>query len=97
MSTVTSQNFDLLIAYILPGFVSVWGAGHFSETLQGWLSASPGDSPTIGGFLYVTLASIGAGALVSAIRWLIIDRAYRHTGIPEPNWDFSSGPESSCG
>ena len=54
MREVTGRNFGLLIAYILPGFVSLWGLAEFSPSVKSWLAAStatPGAMPTVGGFL----------------------------------------------
>ena len=89
MQQLTSKNFGLLIANLLPGFTALWGASQFSETVRMWLGTTPSDAPSVGGFLYVTLASIGAGMTVSAVRFLVIDRIHHRTGISEPRWDFS--------
>ena len=88
LRAVTSQNFGLLIAYILPGFVTLWGLSHVSETVNHWLGSDI-DGPTVGGFLYVTLASVGAGLTVSTLRWLVIDAIHHRTGIVQPDWDYS--------
>lgn len=93
MKVVSSDNFGPLIAYLLPGFVSLWGVSYFSETVHTWLAAAPQAAPTVGGFLYATLASTAAGLLVSAVRWAVVDRLYHRTGIREPRWDFSRLPE----
>lgn len=84
------QNFGLLIAFVLPGFMAVWGIGFLSPIVHGWLLARPDQAPTIGGFLYVTLASIAAGVTISAVRWLVIDSLHHSTGIPIPEWDYSN-------
>ena len=89
MRAITNQNFGLLIAYVLPGFVALWGLSHVSATIAAWLGSSPTDMPTVGGFLYVTLASVGAGLTVSTMRWLVIDTIHHRTGIPAPDWDFT--------
>ena len=89
---VSGKNFGLLIAFVLPGFVSLWGVSHFSPTLRAWLLASSvasGDSASVGGFLYVTLASVVAGLTASTIRWVIVDRLHEVTGIRRPAWDDS--------
>ena len=88
MKEVSSSNFGLLIAFLLPGFVVVWGASYFSETIALRLSGS-GATPTVGGFMYVTLASVAAGVTVSTVRWAVIDTLHRWTGLPQPHWDFS--------
>ena len=89
MRAVTNQNFGLLIAYVLPGFVTLWGLSHVSTTIASWLGSSSTDLPTVGGFLYVTLASVGAGLTVSTMRWLVIDTIHHRTGISRPAWDYS--------
>jgi hypothetical protein len=86
---VTTNNFGLLIAFVLPGFVLLWGIAPYSSTISGWLGQTTTDAPTVGGFLYVTLVSVGLGQLVSTLRWLLIDTIHHHTGIQKPNWSFS--------
>ncbi|OGJ64555.1 hypothetical protein A3C37_02130 [Candidatus Peribacteria bacterium RIFCSPHIGHO2_02_FULL_53_20] len=46
MKEVSSSNFGLLIAFLLPGFAVLWGASYFSETVALWLSGS-GTTPTV--------------------------------------------------
>lgn len=82
-------NFGLIIAYILPGFLCLAGVSRFSPMVAGWMSVAPSAAPTLGGFLYVALGSLGAGMLVSAFRWLIIDTLHHKTGLSLPNLDFS--------
>ncbi|HKQ47599.1 MAG TPA: hypothetical protein VJZ71_05990 [Phycisphaerae bacterium] len=57
-------------------------------TIQPWL-AVPEGQPTVGGFLFVTLASVAAGMLVSSLRWMLVDTVHHRTGIKPPKWDFS--------
>ena len=83
------NDFGLLIAYILPGFTALWGASYLWEPLGSWFGTTPLDAPTVGGFLFLTLASITAGLTVSTIRWLIVDTLHHRTGLPPPSWDFS--------
>ncbi len=89
MKQVSSSNFGLLIANVVPGFAALWGASYFSETVRVWLGSSPVNAPTVGGFLYVTIASVALGLTVSSVRWLLIDTIHHRTGIREPEWDFS--------
>lgn len=90
MSTLSSQNFGLIIAYLLPGFVALWGASYFSPTIDGWIAASQHSAPTVAGFMYVTLASLAAGVTVSAVRWAILDHLHHATGIRPPAWKFAN-------
>lgn len=89
MKDVTSANFGLLIAYVLPGFILLWGMEPFSSTIQFWFGQSNTQTSSLGGFLYVTVASVGVGQFTSTIRWMVIDAIHHRTGIRPPVWNFS--------
>ena len=88
VNDVTNQNFGLLIAFVLPGFILLWGLQPHSHMITGWLGHAATDVPSVGGFLYITMASVGAGQLVSTLRWLLIDTLHHRTGVRPPRWDF---------
>lgn len=88
MNDLSAKNFGIAIAYVLPGFVVLWGASCWSTTVQGWLVAEPTAAISVGGFLYATLGSFGGGLTASAVRWLVVDTLHHHTGLRPPNWDF---------
>ena len=85
----STTSFGLLIAYVVPGFTSLWGASYLSPTLRSWLGAEPAQTASLGGFLFVTVASIVAGLTVSTIRWATIDPVLHRLGVPRPGWNFS--------
>ncbi len=89
MGELSARNFGLVIAYLVPGFIAVVVIGGLVPTIQPWLAIVPDGQPTVGGFLFVMLASVAAGMLVSSIRWLLIDTVHHRTGIGPPRWDFS--------
>jgi hypothetical protein len=89
MKEVSKQNFGLLIAYLLPGLVALWGVSYFSETVRMWLTNGEASSPTVAGFLYVTLAAFTAGLTLGAIRAVTVDWLHHRTGVEKPEWDFS--------
>ena len=89
VTELSQKNFGLLIAYVIPGFVALWGISHFSSTVASWITSSQRSTPTIGGFLYVTLASLAAGLIVSAVRWALVDTLHHATGVRPPKWDFA--------
>ncbi len=93
MKQVEISHFGLLIAYILPGFVLLWGLSFHSPTIAGWLGTA-GQTPPVSGFLYVMLASVGGGLLASTLRWLVVDRVHYRTGIPQRSWDYSVLPQT---
>lgn len=86
-----SENFGVLIAFLLPGFLFVWGLSFSYEEIATWLVNSNADgSPTVGGFLYATLASLSLGLLVSAVRWAIIDHLMSYCGVDENNIHYAN-------
>jgi hypothetical protein len=89
VQTVTNASFGPLIAYLVPGATVLAGVSQFSPTLRGWLAATPVEAPTIGGFLYLTVASLTAGMTVSAVRWVVVDTLHAWTGLRMPTLDFS--------
>lgn len=89
VSTLSNQNFGLLIAYVVPGFVALWGVSYLSPTVESWINGCQQGSPTVGGLMYVTLASLAAGMTVSTVRWAVIDQLHHATGIVPPAWKFA--------
>ncbi len=91
MRGLSNQNFGLLIAYVIPGMIALIAVGYVEPTARVWLStaSSGAGEPTVGGFLYVTLASVGLGMAASAIRFVVIDRLHAITGLKRPSWDES--------
>jgi hypothetical protein len=89
MQTVTNDSFGPLIAYLVPGATVLLGFSLFSPTLQSWFTFAAADAPSIGGFLYLTFASIAVGMTVSAVRWAVVDTLHAATGLRLPEMNFS--------
>ncbi len=89
MRDLTTKNFGLLIAYVLPGVTVLWGLGQLSDATREWLATNAAEAPTVGGFLYVTLAAVAAGIAASTVRWLVIDTIHHHTGVHRPDWNLA--------
>lgn len=97
VNAVDNRNFGYLISYLLPGFIGLWGMSHRSQTLAMWLAVSPASDSTVGGFLYMTVLSIGTGLTLSTVRWLLLDSLHHTTGIQRPQVDYRQlrgAPES---
>lgn len=89
MQGVSNDNFGPLVAYLVPGATVLLGLRPYFPVLQHWFAATPPEAPTLGGFLYLTVASLAAGMTVSAVRWAVIDTLHAVTGLPPPKLDFS--------
>jgi hypothetical protein len=89
MRDVTASNFGILIAYLIPGLITVWGLGAVVPGLESLLVSEPQSEPTVGGFLYLTVASVGAGLFVSTVRWMLLDTLHHWTGLKRRALDFS--------
>ena len=84
------KNFGVIIAFLLPGALFLFGLSYSSDTVSAFLHQySAKDGPQIGGFLYVTLASLAVGLLLSAVRWLILDWSVGLTLKDKPDFDFN--------
>lgn len=82
-------DFGLLISYILPGFIVLLGLAHHYPLLQTWIGEATDSAPSLGGFLYLTVASIFIGLGISTLRWLVLDTIHHATKLKAPRWDFS--------
>jgi hypothetical protein len=87
--TISNTNFGPLVAYLIPGATVLLGLSPFAPPLQIWLATATTDAPTIGGFLYLTVASLAAGMTVSAVRWACVDTLHGLVGLKPPRLDFS--------
>jgi hypothetical protein len=90
MANNRDKDFGLLISIILPGYIAILGFADHSERIQLWIGQAGSESPSIGGFLLLTVASVFAGMTVSTIRWAVIDTLHHATGICRPNWQMSN-------
>ena len=84
---VNDRQFGILIAYVIPGFLVVSGLSLHLPAVASWMG--PENRPTVGGFLYATIASIACGLVNSTVRWLIVDTVLHLTGVPKARWDLS--------
>lgn len=92
MPDFSGKHFGLLIAYVLPGFIALWGAQPLSPMIASWLAVTPTPPAGLASIVFVGLASVTAGMTVSAFRWLIVDTMHAWTGLPRPHWDDATLP-----
>ena len=87
MQELSNRNFGLMIAYLIPGFIAVWGISYLAPEVSRIMVGTTEDGPTLGGFMYVTLGSIAAGMTSNAVRWAILDSLHHQTGLKRPELD----------
>lgn len=90
VQSVSNDSFGPLVAYLIPGATALLGFQQHSSVLRNWFASVPPDAPTLGGFLYLTVAALAVGMTVSAVRWALVDKLHALTGLPAPVLNFSS-------
>jgi hypothetical protein len=92
MQSVSNETFGPLIAYLVPGATVLTGLSPFLPTVRTWLEGTATNAPTIGGLLYLSMASLATGMTVSAVRWVTVDAFHARTGLAAPKLDFARLP-----
>ena len=64
--------FGRVIAFVIPGLIALYALSFVVLDLRAWLGYT--EPPTVAGFLFVILWSIGLGVVVSGFRWVIFRR-----------------------
>ncbi len=73
MKDVT-DNIGVIIALGLPGFVLLFGLSYSSNEIAAWFPRGRAlESAGSVAFLYISLASLALGMIISAIRWILVD------------------------
>jgi hypothetical protein len=87
-------DFGVIIAFVAPGFVTFQAISYHMPTAQAWMSAASNSEQSVGVFLFVLLASLALGVVVSGVRALVIDkllrsRLLRSLAVPQLNLNWS--------
>src|ERR1041384_4106701 len=100
-SELKPDNFDfgVIIAFVAPGFVTFQAASYHLPTAKAWMDAASNREQSVGVFLFVLLAPLALGVVVSGIRALVIDqliraRLLRSLAVPPLNLDWSRVTEA---
>jgi hypothetical protein len=84
MDEKISKAFGQLIAFVIPGFVTLWGMSYIVRDLNAWLGIGTYKD---GQFLFALIASIGLGVFVSGLRFIVFDKVVfgsGRLGVPAP-------------
>lgn len=82
------RNFSLIIAFILPGFLFLFGTVFLVTYATADFVSQLRPIRQIGGFMFFLLAATSSGMILSAIRWAILDTLHYLTGLKSPALDF---------
>src|SRR5438105_9446240 len=86
MDTSINQ-FGLMVAYLLPGFIGLAGIAPFVPIVATWLRPLNQSTASLAAPVYAVLAATTIGMIVSCFRWLLIDHILHWTGVRAPTWD----------
>ena len=67
------KSFGLVIAFLVPGMIGLYAASLHVPMLQEWFDAAGRAQTTVGGFLFIIIASSGAGVFISGVRWYLLE------------------------
>lgn len=81
-------NFGVVIAFLLPGFILLYGFSLVDDSVESAFMYTSTHDTGVGGFLFASLASLALGLMVSAVRWLILDHIFEWMGLSK-TMDFS--------
>jgi hypothetical protein len=83
-----NNQFGLMVAYLLPGFIALAGIARQVPAVARWLQPTlEQGSAGVGPPVYAVLAATALGMILSCFRWIIIDHAHHWTGVRMPVWD----------
>ncbi len=82
------NNTTIIIAFLLPGVIAMWGVSSFSKTVRTWLATAPATGTSLGGAILFLVMSITAGLVADSLRSHTIDVVHFHTGIEQPTLSF---------
>ena len=89
-----SLDFGVVIAFVAPGFIAFLSASYHLPAAGAWMAAASDKEQNVGVFLFVLLASLSLGLVVSGVRALVLDRLLRSSilgryAVPPLNLDWS--------
>ena len=71
------RYFGLAISYLMPGMVALFGLSYRVPDLRSWFGFVAQHDTTFAGFLFVMVASLGVGVMLSAVRSFVLGAVSR--------------------
>lgn len=89
MKTDSTLDFFTIIAFILPGFVSVYSIDYLSYNLHQLIIALFSQSSSVSHVFVLSVISIIFGLIISAFRMVLMDNFQYKTGVTKHTLNFS--------
>jgi len=89
MPDTSNRQFTLIIAYILPGFLSLAGVVPLLPAVGAWLRPVPQGDFGVGPTVYALLSAMAAGMVISCVRWVLLDHLHNWMGVNRSRRDDS--------
>ena len=87
-------EFKSLIAYSIPGFVSLYAVSLYLPIVEKLLSGPKG-VPEGTAIVPILFLSVGIGIVINAVTWALVRPLIELTGVPRPNLDYSELDETT--
>jgi hypothetical protein len=81
-------DFGILIAFILPGSVAVYGLRYVSPRISALWSMLESGQVVIGPLILLALATLAVGLIVSSLRVVLLEPIFHVTGVRQENIDY---------
>jgi hypothetical protein len=88
MPNITSRQFGLIVAFMIPGFVGLAGLAPLVPFVGEWLEPVNSGAFGIGPTIYALMAATAVGMILSCLRWLVVDHVLEWSGVRAPTIDF---------
>ena len=81
-------DFGIVIAFILPGSVAVYGLRYVSPRINALWSILESGQVVIGPLIFLALATLAVGLIVSSLRVVLLEPIFHVTGVRQENVDY---------
>lgn len=68
-----AQGFGLVVAYLCPGFLALWGLQERFPSVKQWLGTAAAADTSVGGFFFVAIAAAGIGVILWSVGSFVIE------------------------
>ena len=86
--SIAPISFNILIAYLLPGFIALYGLTYISPAVKQVFNAVLIKDSQIGASFLLLLGATAAGVIISGVRGNIIDQCMTWFGVSKPDIDY---------